>query len=49
VDLVGAADVLVENFRAGVLARMGFGWDRLHALNEGSSTARSAVSASTAR
>ena len=35
VDLVGAADVLVENFRAGVLARMGFGWDRLHALNEG--------------
>jgi crotonobetainyl-CoA:carnitine CoA-transferase CaiB-like acyl-CoA transferase len=35
VDLIGAADVLVENFRAGVLARMGFGWDRLHAINEG--------------
>jgi crotonobetainyl-CoA:carnitine CoA-transferase CaiB-like acyl-CoA transferase len=35
VDLVGAADVLVENFRAGVLARLGFDWDRLRAINEG--------------
>ena len=33
VDLLGVADVLVENYRAGVLARMGFGWDVLNALN----------------
>ena len=33
VDLVRAADVLVENFRAGVLARIGFGWDNLRELN----------------
>jgi len=32
-DLVRGADVLVENFRAGVLARLGFGWDRLRVLN----------------
>ncbi len=32
-DLVRGADVLVENFRAGVLTRLGFGWDHLHALN----------------
>jgi crotonobetainyl-CoA:carnitine CoA-transferase CaiB-like acyl-CoA transferase len=32
-DLVGGADVLVENFRAGVLARMGFGWPLLRELN----------------
>jgi crotonobetainyl-CoA:carnitine CoA-transferase CaiB-like acyl-CoA transferase len=32
-DLVRGADVLLENFRAGVLARLGFGWDRLRALN----------------
>src|SRR5579864_8075458 len=25
-DMVGGADVLLENFRAGVLARLGFGW-----------------------
>jgi crotonobetainyl-CoA:carnitine CoA-transferase CaiB-like acyl-CoA transferase len=31
--LVGEADVLLENFRAGVLARLGFGWDRLRELN----------------
>jgi crotonobetainyl-CoA:carnitine CoA-transferase CaiB-like acyl-CoA transferase len=31
-DLLGAADVLVENYRAGVLARMGFDWDTVHAL-----------------
>jgi crotonobetainyl-CoA:carnitine CoA-transferase CaiB-like acyl-CoA transferase len=32
-ELVRGADVLVENFRAGVLARLGFGWDRLRELN----------------
>jgi crotonobetainyl-CoA:carnitine CoA-transferase CaiB-like acyl-CoA transferase len=32
-DLVRGADVLVENFRAGVLARLGFGWERLRELN----------------
>jgi crotonobetainyl-CoA:carnitine CoA-transferase CaiB-like acyl-CoA transferase len=32
-DMVRGADVLLENFRAGVLARLGFDWDRLHALN----------------
>ena len=33
VDLVRVADVLVENFRAGVLARIGFSWDVLRDLN----------------
>jgi crotonobetainyl-CoA:carnitine CoA-transferase CaiB-like acyl-CoA transferase len=33
VDLIRVADVLVENFRAGVLARIGFGWDVLCELN----------------
>jgi len=28
--LLGAADVLVENYRPGVLARLGYGWDTLH-------------------
>jgi crotonobetainyl-CoA:carnitine CoA-transferase CaiB-like acyl-CoA transferase len=32
-DLVSGADVLLENFRAGVLARMGLGWPRLQELN----------------
>lgn len=32
-DLVRGADVLLENFRAGVLARLGFGWPRLRELN----------------
>ena len=32
-DLITQADVLVENFRPGVLARLGFPWERLHALN----------------
>lgn len=31
--LVQRADVLVENFRPGALARAGFGWDALHAAN----------------
>jgi crotonobetainyl-CoA:carnitine CoA-transferase CaiB-like acyl-CoA transferase len=32
-DMVRGADVLLENFRAGVLARMGFGWPRLRELS----------------
>jgi crotonobetainyl-CoA:carnitine CoA-transferase CaiB-like acyl-CoA transferase len=32
-ELVGVADVLVENYRAGVLARMGYDWPRLRDLN----------------
>jgi crotonobetainyl-CoA:carnitine CoA-transferase CaiB-like acyl-CoA transferase len=32
-DLVRGADVLLENFRAGVLARLGFDWERLKTLN----------------
>ncbi|WP_326822624.1 CaiB/BaiF CoA transferase family protein [Streptosporangium sp. NBC_01756] len=31
--MVAGADVLLENFRAGVLARLGYGWDRLRELN----------------
>jgi crotonobetainyl-CoA:carnitine CoA-transferase CaiB-like acyl-CoA transferase len=31
--LIGQADVLVENFRTGVLDRLGFGMQRLHQLN----------------
>ncbi len=31
--LIKACDVLVENFAPGVLDRMGFGWDRIQALN----------------
>ncbi len=31
--LVATADVLVENFRPGVLERLGFGWEQLHTLN----------------
>jgi len=34
-ELVTHADVLVENYRAGVLARIGFGWERLRELNPG--------------
>ena len=29
--LLGRADVLVENFRPGVMTRLGFGWQELHA------------------
>ncbi|XVQ89430.1 CaiB/BaiF CoA transferase family protein [Microbispora siamensis] len=32
-ELVTGADVLLENFRAGVMARLGYGWDRLRELN----------------
>ena len=31
--LIRASDVLVENYRPGTLAEMGFGYDRLHELN----------------
>lgn len=31
--LIESADVLIENMRPGVLARLGFSWPRLHALN----------------
>src|SRR6478752_1095479 len=31
--LIDRADVLVENFRPGVLARLGFDWDKLEARN----------------
>jgi crotonobetainyl-CoA:carnitine CoA-transferase CaiB-like acyl-CoA transferase len=32
-SLVDSADVLLENFRAGVLDRLGYGWEVLHRLN----------------
>jgi crotonobetainyl-CoA:carnitine CoA-transferase CaiB-like acyl-CoA transferase len=32
-DLIADADVLLENFRAGVLRRIGYGWDVLHRTN----------------
>src|SRR5512136_2216156 len=31
--LVATADILVENFRPGVLARLGFPWEKLHEMN----------------
>ncbi|WP_127600712.1 CaiB/BaiF CoA transferase family protein [Nitratireductor alexandrii] len=31
--LIASADVVVENFRPGVMARLGLGWDRLSELN----------------
>lgn len=31
--LIGEADILIENFRPGVLEKLGLGWDVLHALN----------------
>lgn len=34
-DLVRNADVVVNNFRAGVMERMGFGYDRLSQINPG--------------
>ncbi|MEO3929091.1 CoA transferase [Micromonosporaceae bacterium B7E4] len=32
-DLLRDADVLIENFRAGVLERIGYGWEALHRIN----------------
>ncbi len=34
-EMIRNADVLLENFRAGVLARLGFDWPRLQRLNPG--------------
>jgi crotonobetainyl-CoA:carnitine CoA-transferase CaiB-like acyl-CoA transferase len=34
-ELVTHADVLVENYRAGVMRRIGFGWEHLRTLNPG--------------
>lgn len=31
--LLADADILIENFRPGVLEKLGFGWETLHALN----------------
>ncbi len=31
--LLSEADILIENFRPGVLEKLGLGWDALHALN----------------
>ena len=31
--LIGSADILVENFRPGVMEKLGLGWEALHALN----------------
>jgi crotonobetainyl-CoA:carnitine CoA-transferase CaiB-like acyl-CoA transferase len=32
-EMIKGADVLLENFRAGVLTRLGFGWPRLREIN----------------
>jgi formyl-CoA transferase len=32
-ELVKTADVAIENFAPGVIERLGFGWDEIHALN----------------
>ena len=32
-SLIDKADILIENYRPGVLARLGFAWDKLHARN----------------
>ena len=33
IDLIRTADVFVEGFRPGVMARLGFGWDAVRSLN----------------
>ncbi|SEE66942.1 CaiB/BaiF CoA transferase family protein [Jiangella alba] len=33
--LIGTADVLIQNFRPGVMERLGLGWDRARELNPG--------------
>jgi crotonobetainyl-CoA:carnitine CoA-transferase CaiB-like acyl-CoA transferase len=47
--LVRHADVLVENFRTGVLDRLGFSVEQLHELNPRWSCCRSPASATTDR
>ncbi len=32
-DLIGKCDIVVENFRPGVLEKWGLGWERIHAIN----------------
>lgn len=32
-DLIRKCDVLVENFAPGVIGRLGFGWEQVHAIN----------------
>ena len=32
-QLLGEADILIENFRPGVLEKLGLSWETLHALN----------------
>lgn len=32
-DLVRQSDVMIENFAPGVIGRLGFGWEQVHALN----------------
>ncbi|MCC7182179.1 MAG: CoA transferase, partial [Rhodocyclaceae bacterium] len=32
-DLLKSADVMVENYSPGVIAKLGFGWETVHALN----------------
>lgn len=34
-QLIGEADILIENFRPGTLEKLGLDWDTLHALNPG--------------
>ncbi|MDA0224934.1 MAG: formyl-CoA transferase [Proteobacteria bacterium] len=33
VDLVGKSDIVMENFGPGVLDRLGFSWEKIHAIN----------------
>ena len=47
--LLGEADILIENFRPGVLEKLGLGWDVLHALNPRLVMLRSPASARAAR
>ena len=47
--LLESADVLTENFRPGVLEKLGYGWDVLHARFRGSSMPRRRDSAIPAR